>query len=169
MGWTFGYETDRKRFIESITSKSHFSGGYTPLEHRVVGNHVWQLVLKNSTGDKFISLALIAKERNGGWGYKGLSEDMGPCYYDCPLSLIDKATAPVNQYAADWRNEVRKHHAEKAQRKQLQPGTVITFGNQRYRLDQRHPNPHKGWLVSRVSDGMTFRISNRNLAQATFA
>ena len=80
MGWTFGYETDRKRFIESITSKSHFSDGYTPLGHRVVGNHVWQLVLKNSTGDKFITLDLIAKQRGGGWGHKGLSESMGPCY-----------------------------------------------------------------------------------------
>ena len=168
MGWTFGYETDRKRFIESITSKSHFSDGYTPLEHRVVGNHVWQLVLKNSTGDKFITLDLIAKQRGGGWGYKGLSESMGPCYYDCPLSLLEKATAPLDKYAADWRDKVRKYHAEKAQRKQVKPGAVFTFGDHQYRLDQRHQNPRKGWLISRVSDGMTFRISSRNLAQATF-
>ena len=168
MGWTFGYESDRKRFIEHITSKSHFSDGYTPLEYRVVGNHVWQLVLKNSTGDKFITLALIAKQRNGGWGYKGLSEDMGPYYYDCPLSLLKKATAPLNKYAADWRDKVREYHAEKVQRRQLKPGAVFTLGNTQYRIERRHANPRMGWLIRRLSDGIEFRISNRSIAKAVF-
>ena len=80
MGWSFSCnDTGRKAHTESLTSARHFSPGYTPITHRVVGNHVWQLV-QRPDGTKFITLDLIAKERGGGWGYKNLDEDWAPYF-----------------------------------------------------------------------------------------
>lgn len=164
MGWSFAYDdVGRKAHIESLTNQRHFSEGYVPLEHRVVGNHVWQLV-QMPDGRKFICLDLIAKERNGGWGHKGMSEDMGPCYYDCPLSLLNKADPVDVGYAVEWRKKVREYHAK---RKTTKPasGMVVKYGQHEYRLECQWA-PRKGWKVTRIEDGCEFRMNAKQLAQA---
>lgn len=128
MGWSFEIlNRGRKAFIESLTGAGHFSADYKPLDHRVVGNNVWQLVEHTPTGRRFICLDLIAKERNGGWGYKGLSEDMGPCEVNCPLSLLDKASPEPEGYAKMWREKVRAYHQLRKARPALKPGTRFTL------------------------------------------
>ena len=165
MGWSFStYDIGRDNHIERITSQKHFSPGYTPLEHRVVGNHVWQLVRIESENRTFITLDLIAKEKGGGWGYKGLSEDMGPSYYDCPLSLLNKADAPVGGYATAWREKVREHHASKKAKPKFAVGMTVTLWDHTYRLDANLGR--KGWRVTR-SDGNVYRMPSRHLSHAT--
>lgn len=166
MGWSFNYtDRGRKAHIEELTSPGHFSPEYEPLTHRVVGNNVWQLVLHKPTGRKFICLDLIAKERNGGWGYKGLSEDMGPCEVNCPLSLLNKATPVTEGYAVGWREKVRAYHAKRANKAKPAAGMVITYAGHQYRLDAPYA-PRKGWSVTRVSDGAQFRMKAKQLSSA---
>jgi hypothetical protein len=38
---------------------------------------------------------------------------MGPSYYDCPLSLLEKADEAPDEWAKIWREDVRRYHAEK--------------------------------------------------------
>jgi hypothetical protein len=167
MGWSFAYrDIGRKAHIEELTSQKHFAEGYTPLEHRVVGNHVWQLVRIESEGRTFITLDLIAKARGEGWGYKGMSEDSGPYYFDCPLSLLNKADPPASEYGAAWRQKVREYHASKAKRVKREPGQVVTYGQYQYRLLAPCHNTRKGWNVTRVSDGMNFRMSCKQINEA---
>lgn len=169
MGWSFEcYPRSRESFIADLTSARHFSPGYEPIEHRVVGNNVWQLVRKPD-GRTFITLDLIKKERGGGWGNKGLSEDMGPCEVNCPLSLLNKADPPENGfgYAAGWRQKVCEFHATKSlQQKARVVGTVVSYGGHQYQLS-RPAGPRKGWIVSRVSDGAVYRMSAKQLAAAS--
>jgi hypothetical protein len=167
MGWSFDYfDVGRKAHIESLTGPSNFTPGYKPLEHRVVGNHVWQLVLIEATGRKLITLDLIAKERNGGWGNKGMSEDAGPNYYDCPLALLNKASPVTEGYAVQWRESVRQHHADKAARKStVKPGAVVTYGGIEYTLI-RPAGPRKGWVVQHPN-GAQLRMNSRQLSKAT--
>lgn len=165
MGWSYAYvDVGRKAHIESLTNQSHWSPGYTPLKHRVIGNHVWQLVLIGKTGIKMITLDLIAKERNGGWGHKSMSEFDGPCYYDCPLSYLDQASEPTG-YAVEWRERVRRYHATKPEKKKLVSGLVVRYGDHAYRLDRPYA-PRKGWAVTRLDDGCTFRMNAKQLANA---
>lgn len=169
MGWSFDYhDIGREAHIKRLTSASHFSPDYEPLEHRVVGNNVWQLVLYKPTGRKMICLDLIAKERGGGWGYKGLSEDMGPCEVNCPLSLLNKASPVTEGYAVEWREKVRAYHAKRSSKATPKPGMVVTYGGLEYRLD--HPYaPRKGWSVTRLRDAMQFRMNARQLSVALSA
>ncbi len=138
MGWSFSCnDTGRKAHIESLTDQRHFSSGYVPITHRVVGNHIWQLV-QRPDGTKYIALDLIAKERGGGWGYKSLDEDWGLYHYDCPATLLDKADPPATPNAEAWRAKVYEH-ADRQKRlrremKTLKPGTVIVVGPCQYTL-----------------------------------
>ena len=166
MGWSFEIcERSRKDYLERITGPGHFGPGYTPLESRVVGNHVWQLVRIEAANRTFITLDLIAKERNGGWGYKGMSEDMGPYYYDCPLALLDKASEPINESAKEWRIKVREFHAKKACKKALiQSGAVVAYGGIAYKLI-RPAGPRKGWVVEHPN-GCQLRMNSKQLSMA---
>lgn len=170
MGWSFNYvDRGRDAHIAELTSQSHFHPECEPLAHRVVGNNVWHLVLHKPTGRKFITLDLIAKERNGGWGYKGLSEDMGPYQVNCPLSLLNQAS-PVEEggYAHEWRQKVRAYHASRSSKAKPVAGAEITYGDHQYRLV--HPYaPRKGWVAMRLSDGCIFRMNARQVSQALSA
>ena len=143
---------------------SHFSPGYVPLERRVVGNSVWTLL--EHEGRRFIALDLIkGGGRCNGWGSKGMSEDEGPCYYDCPLALLDQCTETDSKYAKEWRSKVREFHAKRKERKQPETGMTVTYGGTHYRL-HTPAGPRKGWHVVRCGDGAMFRMSSRQLSEA---
>lgn len=167
MGWTFAhYDIGRKAHIEQLTSQAHFGPSYTPLEHRVCGNHIWQLVRQESTGRKFITLDLIAKERNGGWGYKSMDETWGPHFYDCPLSLIEKADPPMDERAAAWRTAVQVHHRDRkaALRRTWEAGMRIEFGGREYRLHSP-AGTRRGWYATGPGGGM-YRFGTSHLSRA---
>jgi len=72
-------------------------------------------VIKKETGetDRFIYLALIGNDGGYGWGYKEMTEHMGPNYYNCPLSFLNECPPPPPEddkdgMAADWREGVRE-------------------------------------------------------------
>lgn len=162
MGWSFAMlDTGRKAHIESLTNQRHFSPGYVPITYRVVGNHIWQLV-QRPDGTKYITLDLIAKERNGGWGYKGMDEDSGPYYFDCPLTLLDKADPPSTANATTWRAKVWEY-AERLKRlkremRALKPGTVIVTAQNQYTL--LDDLGRSGWRAKDLG-GHNWRLTRR--------
>lgn len=81
----------------------------------------WYALLRTHDGGTAICQFLVAKNRNFGWGYKDVGEEMGPCLADCPVSLIDMAGPPPNEHAEKWREACRAF-GEAAQRvKKLDP------------------------------------------------
>lgn len=165
MGWSFAYSRSygRKELIAELRSPTRFGPNTQVLQACAIGNHHWYLA---KTGDvTWIGLDLMAGGgRTGGWGYKSMDESCGPNYYDCPISYLDKANAPVG-YAEAWRAEVRKQHALMAARPTPEPGLVITYGAHQYKLVDK-VGDKRGWSADRVSDGYRFRIKPRQLSQA---
>lgn len=50
------------------------------------------------------------------WGYKDMTEEMGPCEVDCPLSILALATTPApNNHAHIWREKVRQYWKARAE------------------------------------------------------
>ena len=68
------------------------------------GRHLWMLI-QPKEGPSFVCLFKLSSYQND-WGYKAIDESMGPCYWDCPVSLIQQADPPTTEYATKWRNEV---------------------------------------------------------------
>ena len=141
MGWLFGYDT-RKELADHLIR----GNGVHTLKHCWVGNNLWtvQEVEQNQellgrTATRFVCLYLI-KGRNysrDGWGYKGVSEDMGPSETSCPLSYIELVEAhekehgyaPVG-YAAEWRQRVRERVARS--KRKLEVGQRIRLYGHEY-------------------------------------
>lgn len=42
------------------------------------------------------------------FGYKAMEETCGPCYYDCPKSILDLLTPTDSQWANEWREKCRR-------------------------------------------------------------
>ena len=60
---------------------------------------------------------LTCGNERGGFGYKDMTETMGPCEVDCPKYILDKLTPveamPYAGYAAEWRAACHAKRAEK--------------------------------------------------------
>lgn len=131
----------------------------------VVGNHHWYVARLCADGKTFIGLDLMSGGQDG-WGYKGLSECMGPGEYDCPLAFLDLAP-PDGEWGLEWRAKVQAYHAAKRTRsQQLKPGADVRYGGQLYTLIES-AGPHRGWIVRRA-DGVRFRMGAAQLRDATF-
>jgi hypothetical protein len=153
MGWTFGYASK----ANAIDEVNQSVGSKNIVAKKVVGNRYWMLV-RTEKGAQYILLALLKKD-DGVWGVKYIDESMGPCYYDCPLSLLNAASPPpAGEYAAGWREKVRQFHGAKAD---LAQGTVITLGEASYQLHECLGR--KGWSAWRLTDKKLFRLPNAML------
>lgn len=169
MGWLYSNRWDSKlALLEYLRGAERWGSDYRIVKSTVRGNRHWYVGERLKDGVRFIGLDLIASGREHGWGYKDMDESCGPCYYDCPLGLLDLApNPPGGTFAEGWRDKVRAHHARRSAKPSmtLTPGLVVTYGGHQYRL-QNEAGPRKGWYVNRESDGRLFRMNARQLAQA---
>lgn len=111
MGWTFPYGASRSDVIDELTREQKTANGgiFRTLRKCFKGNTMYALHETGPEGEtrKWIGVYLL--QRSGGdWGYKDMDESMGPIYYDCPVSYLDQADEPSNEYAKQWRAEVRR-------------------------------------------------------------
>lgn len=111
MGWLFQCGASRADIIHCCTQpEDNDHARWTTLAYCTKGNVLWTVYevfnKQSSETKRFIGCILIARASEG-WGYKNMSESMGPCYYSCPLSYLDMAP----EADSDWRQRVREHHA----------------------------------------------------------
>src|SRR6185312_12976522 len=59
--------------------------------------------------------------------YKDMSEQEGPCYYDCPDKILNLLSPTGHEYASEWRQECRDRNARKARARKVKAGTVVRF------------------------------------------
>ena len=61
------------------------------------------------------------------FGYKDMSEDMGPCEAECPVAILDLLTPTDREYALNWRRRCREFAATRAAKPKLLHGQLVTF------------------------------------------
>ena len=111
MGWTFNTtQSSKNDFIRNLTKDKNWDDGKTPhwlicLTKSLHGNRLWVVWYDKFTFKKHLVLYLLSSQDKC-WGYKDISEEMGPCYYDCPKKLIKLLDSPRNEYASEWRKQV---------------------------------------------------------------
>lgn len=89
--------------------------------------------------------------------YKDMSEDMGPCYYDCPAKILDLLTPTKSEYANTWRAKCREKLAEAAERRarKIGPDVVLVYGSNRYTVLEKMP---RGYLRVKDENGDIYRM-----------
>ena len=153
MGWTFtnyGYYgcgkpqtlKEKKNFVANEV-KSWYNGEAAILHDHIAydpyvsdkGGYVYYCSLERPNQRRIIMVNLVIFNKYE-WGYKDMSEDMGPGYHDCPLIILKDVPCPDDKYAIEWRKAVMELHyneiAKKAAIKNLQPGDMVEFLNCNY-------------------------------------
>lgn len=169
MGWTFGWDSKRElieHLTESITER------YDILRSSTVGGNFWFAAENKETKERSIGLCLLKGDRVRGyngpqWGYKDLSESMGPCEVNCPLAMLDLVPDPGWRWedSEPWRDRVRAYHDR---RKRLRNMT-FTLGQTVRLVEGCKPaeitvasvKPLRGY----GPDGRLYRVRPRHIAE----
>lgn len=153
MGWTFtnyGYYgcgkpqtlKEKKNFIANEV-KSWYNGEAIILHDHLAfdpyvsdkGGYVYYCSLERPDQRRSILVNLVVFDKYE-WGYKDMSEDMGPGYHDCPLIILQDVPCPNDKYAIEWPKAVMERYynenAKKAAIKNLRPGDMVEFIDDSY-------------------------------------
>lgn len=110
MGWTEYHATyykngkvDRKAECDNLWAKE-----CKVLKSAMKGK-IYYCALQTPDGD-VIGQVVITSGTNRrdpyfNFGYKAMSETCGPCYYDCPKSILDLLTPTDSEWANKWRQK----------------------------------------------------------------
>jgi len=180
MGWTIHYDipTDERREILNILRWPYPA---EVLKLRKVGS-IWFAAVRFSpkgdtlpenirgqytpdhTGSITACIVILTSRKNGEWGYKDMSEDMGPAepYCRCPNSILKLLSPTSNPYALAfrdrcrrWNNRSRLNIGDRIRIPEPAPGWGTEFIKVKY---GRHRN-----VFQRVVDGALVQLRSRDL------
>lgn len=85
-------------------------------------------VVIHATGERIVYADMtIVERRDGKVWTKSMSEDMGPCYHNCPARILDLLTETKDETAKEWREKCRYAAVRHAQTAKLKVGDKVTF------------------------------------------
>ena len=114
MGYLFTEKT-KQELVEELTGEDT---QIVTHRHSLRGNHLW--AIQEAKKDNHIFIIVFLLEGNvEGWGYKEVTESMGPMAVDCPLNFLKKVPCPDSGYARDWRTRVREAANRKNQKNSM--------------------------------------------------
>lgn len=107
--WNIGCIFSRKD-IDRIFREQVVGHNHEVLKSCCRGYTWWVAAVRDKTsGEVWAATAKYHYNgKTGEFGYKWMDESYGPCYYNYPKSYFKLLTAPCNEYARVWREEVRK-------------------------------------------------------------
>jgi hypothetical protein len=120
----------------------------------------------------FYGLVWLISRKNGQFGYKSMTDCMGPYRWDMPKRLLDQLDqlAPnAPQTALDWRAKCREKLAAKRKPpRELAPGQLVRFGAGRVFELIKPAGPRLGWFVKLADQpgSMTYRATARQISQS---
>ena len=138
MGWIYDqaihYKRNGKIDVKAEIERK-IDSEYRVLKSSVVGSAYYAAV-QEPNGNVSGHVVLFNTDGDGSFnfGTKFMDETMGPCYYDCPKSILNLLTETDNEEAKAWRIKCATRNAQKARErdkvkrlKNLPLNTVIEF------------------------------------------
>ena len=113
MGWSVGWDS-KDDVVQHIT-RDQIRDEYSckTIQCSLRGGVLWSVreyVNERTQWQPHLAIDCDLIENHGGdrgWGYKGLSEEMYPYHFSCPLSYFTLQPRVDNK---EWRHEVRRFH-----------------------------------------------------------
>jgi hypothetical protein len=103
------------KILKSVMKGSVYYGAIMPLKRpmknafgdNVLGADGWYIYEDVPESEREVVGVVIRTYVNdkNNFGYKLISETSGPCYYDCPKSILDILTPTDNAFAQEWRKK----------------------------------------------------------------
>lgn len=114
MGWTYYPATNYKNGRIDRLQECRDEFGKEPkwatiVKDALVDTTYYAAMKFTKTGEIF-ALVVLTDTDCRDFGYKDMDETCGPCYYDCPMSILDLLTPTDNEYANEWREKCRYYH-----------------------------------------------------------
>lgn len=183
MGWLYmrslaGYATP-KAYLDAQFTYDRDTGSSRVLASSLVGRRTYYAAVEwvpAASGEREVwGLVCLVRynprDREGlVFGYKDMSESMGPCESECPARILDLLTATQNTYALAWRERCRAcllDRAALAAKPTPKPGDVVVLAEPLLFRDGRTfsrfeavawPGRRRGGLVYRSELGGLYRI-----------
>ena len=150
MGWTGYYAThykngkiDRKAECDAYFMEGLNRGNFKVLKSTMKGS-VYYAAIQNMVkydgkdkngksiytpidNGKIWAAIFLTSVEGKEFFYKDMDETYGPCYYDCPKSILNLLSETDNEYALDWRRLCVEKTAHKNDLSKLPVGTTIEF------------------------------------------
>lgn len=140
MGWT-GYHAshyrngiiDRRAELDEQMSGETEAGKWEIVKSTMRGSVYYAAIRRtdkrNGESHVFGCVCLTSVDNSDyyNFSYKDMSEDMGPCYYDCPLSILNLLSPTESEYALNWREKCREKAKNKNSLGKLPIGAVIEY------------------------------------------
>ena len=125
MGWTYTHKD------KGVTGEAFFRHEFPTMEFlgcATVNRVFYAAVRSPSNPSEVWALVCLTNYCRGefNFGYKDMSEHMGPYEAKCPASILGLLTPTDSEYANDWRARCRDY-AERAAKAPVAPGTVVKF------------------------------------------
>jgi hypothetical protein len=177
MGWTFFHDNRAKPgdiLARELSDTNDAGAVWSIVDHATRGREWYavQRVDKPGADPVFYGLVVLFTRKNGEFGYKDMTECMGPYYYNAParlLNMLDKLAPNAPQSAIDWRAKCRATLADKRKpKRKLAPGSIVEFPNVKGQFELIMPNgPRRGWSVRYVGGSMSYTANARQIAQCS--
>lgn len=141
MGWLFmrdlgGHSTPRT-YLDNQFTYVRDDHRLTVLASSMAGSTYYAAAERvESLGDRQVfAIVCLTKTSTGArdgctFGYKDMTEHMGPCESECPTSILDELTDTDSEYAQAWRERCRANIVQRRLRNAKptpKPGQTIVF------------------------------------------
>jgi len=166
MGWLYTQGQTKKELVDHLTNMDYADGRtHECLAHSTRGNILWSVWKHEQKDGRIITVIhcdLLSSQRDYGWGYKGMCEEVHPYYYTCPLKYLDMAYDYIN---SEWREKVREYHKNKANQakhiENLKVGDVVELiGSTIPRIAILSVSPLRGYYL-----GTTYKIPRKMIGE----
>ena len=139
MGWTFMEKpADVRGYLDAQYSWTNDGIVNRVIDSAIVGRTVYYCAVETVRADGtrsvwagVVMLKFVPRAGDGlTFGYKDMSETMGPYAWTCPMRIIEALTPTDNEYANGWRTKVREYHARRAALPKLAEGMRLRILNE---------------------------------------
>lgn len=171
MGWTYLHRDkgtlDKDFFLKDFDAGTVFHAWGT-----VAGTFYAAVETPREPGKVWALVAMTnwAPKDHYNFGFKDMSEDMGPYQSRAPLSVLNALTPTDHNYALEWRDRVTHHHEQRKALRGLQAGDQVvlatalrfTNGDERDTFTVRRQAVRGGRTKVVLTDGgyTPFRVPN---------
>lgn len=134
MGWTFQAKPDNvKAYLDEGLTWTNDYGTRRVLASAIVAAREYYAAVEHvhPSGKREVwaatyLLQFVPKAYDGlTFGYKDMTEHMGPYIWRCPEKILALLTETDNEYANRWREKCREYHAHRASAPKLEPGMKL--------------------------------------------